>query len=161
MARVVLTAYLTFAAALGPGLCWCTPLGAMSQPSCHNVSSPAQENKPHSHAGCHGHSHHSPPQNDEADHHGKGNQSPCPSKGPSCPCDHHRAIPVALLASDGSFRTMAIELGPNFDGMVVLDFNQAATIVSASDFSERFYHSLSTPYASGREILRALHVLRC
>ena len=161
MVRVALTAYLTLAASLGPGLCWCTPLWAMSQ-SCHNVQSPAQEKKPHSHAGCHGHGYSQHSHHEEANEpQSQSNQSPCPNEGPSCPCDHHRAIPVALLVSDGGFRTQAIELGPSFDSMPVLDFSQAAIIVSASDFSERFHHSLSTPYASGREILRALHILRC
>jgi len=45
--------------------------------------------------------------------------------------------------------------------MTVLDMHQAANILSAGAFSWRFDHSLSTPYASGREILRALHILRC
>ena len=160
MVRVALTAYLTLAASLGPGLCWCTALQATSPICCHDKQPLVPEEKTHSHATCHGHSHHAA-QNDEADHHGDGNKSPCPSEKPACPCDHHQAIPVALLASDGNFRTQSVELGPALERMVVLDLSHAAVIVSASDFSERFYHSLSTPYASGREILRALHILRC
>ena len=144
--------YLMLVALAGPGLCCCTTMRLWAK--CSHQRQPGHaENQaePASHRGC-------------CHHHSTGKSSPQPQPphdSPACPCKEHRSIPVALLATDLDF---ANQFKPSqaFQGLMEMATSvPTAAMLSANGTAQLPGEGLSSPYLTPRDMLRALHILRC
>lgn len=154
MVRRVVTAYLILAALIGPGLCYCTPLRLLSCSHRQHHPSPPKENKPNpqpSDCRCQ-HQHHVEPHAPAVPH--------CPEENaPACPCHHHAYIPVALIASgEGASLHLMLSHSEFAVGVAVVPF-LTDDVLPADRWPS--YESLSSPFQTAVEILRALQTMRC
>jgi hypothetical protein len=155
MLRLVITAYLIVVALVGPGLCCCTLAELLqSKVRCHWDASTQAELTKHRHHCCHHHSH-APAKGQPPDDRDQ--------ESPRCPCGNRRDIAVALLPSDLPMRSV--------DGQslgAVCDYAGIGVLLLATIGLDGVPSSPATSpgavtgfFGGGREILRALHVLRC
>lgn len=150
MLHFAVTAYLAFVAFVGPGMCCCSCLQLAAELTATPVACLGGGHSLAHHCGCHRH----------RDGAAEDSQQKCPSsESPRCPCDGHRAIPVALQAPDVDLakqcRTGAIdEVVP-----AAFCFDLAGEIRFANSPSVAGEHPGSR--LTGRDILRALCMLRC
>jgi hypothetical protein len=142
MLRLAVTAYLTFVAFIGPGLCCCTAMRFADGMQC-------RQGRQHEHKG-HACCHHEPV-ND--------GQRPLENdQQPHCPINDHRLTPVALVPGDG-------HLADLFKTGQFVAFAAPMAVLDVGRSSDGT--SLSAPAPGddgalfGRDILRALHMLRC
>lgn len=154
MVRIALTFYLVLMALLGPGLCCCTNVRLLAGPLGRRGSILEERNHntaPYSACGC--------------DHHQSSRRPMPPPSGPlgdspSCPCEDHKIIPVAALATDAPLndhlRSSLLQPAPN---MVVSA--QHPGLPPAIDQFRGFQDISMAAFRTGREILRALQTLRC
>lgn len=144
MLRLAVTAYLTFVAFIGPGLCCCTAMRLADGMQCRQE----RQHEHKSHACCH-------PKPVSGD----GQRPSHNDRPPHCPCNDHRATPVALVASDGLLADLIKTgqvVGFMMPSMAVLDVDLSIdgtpTFAPAPGDDGTLF---------GRDILRALHMLRC
>lgn len=144
MLRLAVTAYLTFVAFVGPGLCCCTAVRLADEMQCRQGGQAERRSQ----ACCRRSS------SDDDGQRPSQNERP-----PHCPCDEHRTISGALLADAG--QTVQPNKWENAFGFLPL-WVAACDAVDSVDGTR-----LSVPAPGddgalfGRDILRALHLLRC
>ncbi len=182
MLRVTLVSYLLLATAVGPSLCCCATTSAIScvqswfglQPiacvggaACsrsHSESGASQSHQHTSHHGsCHGHA--GPSQHDvesqaanssvtEKPDDPTGNHTP---RKP-CPCkqdgDERTALPSSVVAGKSVLPTDGLE-------RLAINWSLGVCVVEQATGVNPAVHRFRTDRLSGREILRALHILRC
>lgn len=152
MARVGLTLYLMVAAAAGPWLCCCT-VGHLF------ALCPAPQQKPSAGHRCCGHH--------EA---GRGHPNTTPSATPgrpspaphgSCPCKENQPAPlVSTVPAPSSGAEQERILLPRHSveaGRLLLP----AICLASHTQGQSLWGSMTCPFRDSRDILRALHILRC
>jgi hypothetical protein len=143
--RLSITAYLTLVSLLGPGLCCCTAVRLVTSAPCRHGAHRQQANRDCCH---HRHSH----------GHGRPDEpsQPC-GEQPGCPCNDHHKIPVALAPGDGNLAGLE-KLAPSVGPLPALPTTAG---LSAGACPIASVEPGGNVARSGRDILRALHVLRC
>ncbi len=176
MFRALLIAYLTIATAVGPSLCCCSTTSAVScirgwfglspvtcaggAACCSQPKTPAAHK--HGHTTCHGHS--TSPQGEECQHANasadqkSGDQPEKQTPQKRCPCqqdeNERSALPSSVAAGKTLQFTGDIERA-TINWILDLPIDESTTAENCA------LHSFRTDRLGGREILRALHILRC
>lgn len=145
MLRFLVTAHLILTALVGPGLCCCTLIGATA-----TCGGRRDEGQKKNRSCCHHRHSHAP---DQSSHHSA-------PETPGCPCQNHQAIPVALLRCND---IVASQVDPGHFPSPLSFLPEATVIVLPLTVKPlALPHEWGSRLApSGREILRALHELRC
>jgi len=143
MLRIAVTAYLTFVAFIGPGLCCCTAIRLADGTHCRQ----SRQHEHKSRSCCH-----SKPVSDDGQRPSQNDQRP------HCPCNDHRSTPIALVASEVLVANV-FTLGQAVGFMVPIAVLDGGLPIVAG--------SLFAPVPGddgvlfGRDILRAFQILRC
>ena len=153
MLRSGLCLYLTLVTAAGPCLCCCRTLDRFS-PRTTPATKPEQTPQPEN-AGCCCHQK-QPPLPAET----PAKDCPVPPRspnGPSCPCQEHNAQPVALTSSVAETDQML----PAVHGLLSLPDGLHTLLTAGCPVLQALAGQCSSPFLTGPDMLRALHILRC
>lgn len=144
MFRIGLSVYLMLATLTGPWLCCCRlpRFSARFVVLLQNDKAKPAE----SHCCCC--QHHVPV---------KDSEPPNPPKAPTCPCQSNRPA-LVVLESDGARQ---LHRNSNSQAVDLLDCDSLSAVVMAPVGLMLTSSPLSAPVLTGRDILSALHILRC
>ena len=152
MIHKLLAGYLTLALVIGQSLCCCSSLDAAPAPvrsASSRVTSEQAERRSEDACCCKGQA--DTPECDPA------SDSRAPDHGHKCPCRDYlgKAGPAAPITA------VVVAISAAFDLPDALPYSVAALQPDAIDASRLSGCALDSIYASGTEILRAFHILRC
>jgi hypothetical protein len=153
MARIGLTLYLMLATVAGPWLCCCT---AGQLPVSFSPTTP-EPSVPHTCCGCGAAPSGEPAANDE-----QAPDNPSPPAAPDGPCPCRKGLQkLSPLAKP--VRSPGVEPGGSFESLYPFE---AGTFFTVSSLDPRDQgrvpgEPITFPFYGPRDILRALHILRC
>lgn len=155
MFRIGLTTYLMLVTLAGPSWCCCSATRLFAL-----LAHPPQGERPqpaHSrHSCCHSQSH--PTEGHSQGLPGNGHQKSEGPACPCCPCSQHCSDPVISLPADPESAGYGLTFRLNTCQDLVETVAALPTVDGATQASRECPPS---PFLSARDILRALHILRC
>lgn len=154
MGRVILSSVLAAATLLGPMLCCCTLTPLLNAVVGNSLVSTGELAKAHRHSCC---GHHT---NVESNPDRAPAQKPCDHKHPAkCPCkEHPDAGQITSVPSPTVISQFLIEANSSL--FTLAPFSTQTSVTATVTMLPCRFEAGSFPYATGRDILRALHILQ-